>query len=148
MWEYKHSDELYHWKYIKKEKDKNGKWRYYYDKNAIKNQALDQINKTSDAIASISPESGREFDDFVYDVNDEKLKLEKQAKLAKIEREHPEDDFMKSMKVSSIVVSNKVKSSANDFLKRLNNVGDGLLDNRIRRIAKEGYDFFKSIFDK
>lgn len=25
------SDELYHWKYIKRVKGKNGKWRYYYD---------------------------------------------------------------------------------------------------------------------
>lgn len=30
MWEYKYSDELYHWKYISKKKV-NGKWRYTYD---------------------------------------------------------------------------------------------------------------------
>ena len=29
-------DELYHWKYIKKVKKPNGKWRYYYDTKQLK----------------------------------------------------------------------------------------------------------------
>lgn len=35
------SDELYHWKYIKKKKI-NGKWRYYYDKTANELTMLEQ----------------------------------------------------------------------------------------------------------
>ena len=30
-------DELYHWKYIKREKQANGKWKYYYDTDQLKN---------------------------------------------------------------------------------------------------------------
>ena len=41
-------DELMHWKYIKKEKKPNGKWKYYYDevKNFVKgtNNMYDNIN--------------------------------------------------------------------------------------------------------
>ena len=32
---HEYADELYHWKYIKRVK-KNGKWRYYYDKDQLK----------------------------------------------------------------------------------------------------------------
>lgn len=39
------SDELYHWKYIKREKRPNGKWRYYYDKKQLKQDAKDFWNK-------------------------------------------------------------------------------------------------------
>lgn len=41
-------DELYHWKYIKKERV-NGKWRYYYDADQLKDDlginARDEMNK-------------------------------------------------------------------------------------------------------
>ena len=36
------SDELYHWKYIKRVKGKNGKWIYYYDRSANKLTALEK----------------------------------------------------------------------------------------------------------
>lgn len=38
------NDELYHWKYIKREKKPNGKWRYYYDKDALKKDLKDKFN--------------------------------------------------------------------------------------------------------
>lgn len=31
----KDSNELTHWKYIKREKGSNGKWKYYYDKESL-----------------------------------------------------------------------------------------------------------------
>lgn len=45
MWQYQYSDELYHWKYIKREKV-NGKWKYYYDEdlnNAYKSGKQSEI---------------------------------------------------------------------------------------------------------
>lgn len=45
MWTYKYTDELYHWKYLKKEK-KNGKWRYYYDMESLKKDAITKIDET------------------------------------------------------------------------------------------------------
>lgn len=48
MWQYNetvNSDELYHWKYIKKKKV-NGKWRYYYDiKDALGYTKRDKLDK-------------------------------------------------------------------------------------------------------
>lgn len=37
------SDDIQHWKYIKKVK-KNGKWRYYYDKESLMKDAKDKFN--------------------------------------------------------------------------------------------------------
>lgn len=37
------NDDIQHWKYIKKVK-KNGKWRYYYDKDALAKDAKDKFN--------------------------------------------------------------------------------------------------------
>ena len=36
------NNELTHWKYIKKVK-KNGKWKYYYDKESLKNDVKDKL---------------------------------------------------------------------------------------------------------
>ena len=36
-------NELTHWKYIKREKRPNGKWRYYYDKKALKDDIKDKL---------------------------------------------------------------------------------------------------------
>lgn len=38
------NDELKHWKYIKKVRGKNGKWRYYYDADQLKD-AVDESKK-------------------------------------------------------------------------------------------------------
>lgn len=40
------SDEMYHWKYIKREKV-NGKWRYYYNTKGLKNELNDYKNALS-----------------------------------------------------------------------------------------------------
>ena len=42
MWQYKYSDELYHWKYVHKEKV-NGKWRYYYEIDKHKEDIKDGV---------------------------------------------------------------------------------------------------------
>ena len=48
LWKYNQtttSDELYHWKYVKKKKV-NGKWRYYYDiKDALGYTKRDKLDK-------------------------------------------------------------------------------------------------------
>lgn len=52
------SDELYHWKYIKREK-KNGKWRYYYDKNSASSDIKtkrDKYDSVSKKYIGLSPE--------------------------------------------------------------------------------------------
>lgn len=41
-------DELMHWKYIKKERGKNGKWIYYYNRNAVKQD----LEKVADALGA------------------------------------------------------------------------------------------------
>lgn len=43
MWQYQYTDELYHWKYVKKIKQ-NGKWRYYYDIDSFKKDVGDKID--------------------------------------------------------------------------------------------------------
>lgn len=40
------SDELYHWKYVKKKKV-NGKWRYYYDAESLKKDVNDTLGITA-----------------------------------------------------------------------------------------------------
>ena len=53
---------------------------------------------------------------------------------------------MKDLKTSGVIISSSIKSGANDILRRLNMVGDGKLDNKVRDIAKKGKDFFESFF--
>lgn len=45
--------ELMHWKYIKREKLPNGKWRYYYDKDALKNDVKAATNSVRNKFSSI-----------------------------------------------------------------------------------------------
>ena len=45
--------ELMHWKYIKREKLPNGKWRYYYDKEELKKDANEFVNKVKGAAKSV-----------------------------------------------------------------------------------------------
>lgn len=45
-------DELVHWKYIKREKLPNGKWRYYYDKEQMKNDTKNFIDNLKNKIKS------------------------------------------------------------------------------------------------
>lgn len=43
-------NELCHWKYIKREKRPNGKWRYYYDTNQLKDDiGVDELKTYNDA---------------------------------------------------------------------------------------------------
>lgn len=39
-------DELYHWKYIKRVRDNNGKWRYYYHWDELREDARNKIGIT------------------------------------------------------------------------------------------------------
>lgn len=41
--------ELMHWKYIKREKLSNGRWRYYYDKDALKSDVKNATDKAVDS---------------------------------------------------------------------------------------------------
>lgn len=45
------SDELYHWKYLKRYKE-NGKWRYVYDTKLLKSNVGSSINKLSQKVTS------------------------------------------------------------------------------------------------
>ena len=47
---YHSDDELMHWKYVKKEKRSNGKWRYYYDTEEVKSDLakLDRYVEAAD----------------------------------------------------------------------------------------------------
>lgn len=44
-----HEDELYHWKYVKREKQANGKWRYYYDTDELKSDVKAFVNDPTGA---------------------------------------------------------------------------------------------------
>ena len=52
-------DELQHFKYIKRVKGKNGKWRYYYD------TTLDSMYKTGAKVTSKSSKGGQETKNYV-----------------------------------------------------------------------------------
>ena len=43
MWQYQNTDELYHYKYIRRYK-KNGKWRYVYDDSEYKRKSKEAEN--------------------------------------------------------------------------------------------------------
>ena len=146
MWSYQYPDELYHWKYIKKEKDSNGKWRYYYDKGSVGNEINDKTNTVSTNLATVSPEASRTMDDLLYKNASKALDVEKDLKLKQIEYEEHSSKLSKDLKITSVVVSNKVKKGAVDIMQRLNMIGDGMLDNKVRDIAIKGRAFLKSIF--
>lgn len=64
MWNYVHSDELYHWKYVHKEKV-NGKWRYYYEidkhKEDIKASVKDAMGYDEKARLAVTKEGHDEY---------------------------------------------------------------------------------------
>ena len=64
MWRYVHSDELYHWKYVHKEKV-DGKWRYYYEidkhKEDIKNNIRDAMGYDEKALLEVTKKGHDEY---------------------------------------------------------------------------------------
>lgn len=57
--------ELMHWKYIKREKLPNGKWRYYYDKDALKNDSKKLFSKATDSVLNKANQSAGRVNSFV-----------------------------------------------------------------------------------
>ncbi len=50
-------DELMHWKYVKREKLPNGKWRYYYDKEQAKSDLKKAADKVADRVITKANQS-------------------------------------------------------------------------------------------
>lgn len=72
------SDELYHWKYIKKKKV-NGKWRYYYDKT---DNELTMLRKDADKAQKALDEDFDKYYRKMYgsDINKARAELETNPK--------------------------------------------------------------------
>ena len=58
-------DEIFHWKYIKREKLPNGKWRYYYDLEELKNDAKKTVDKTTDSVLGKANEISKKLNSVV-----------------------------------------------------------------------------------
>lgn len=58
-------DEIFHWKYIKREKLPNGKWRYYYDWDELKDDAKKTVDKTTDSVLSKANEVSKKLNSVV-----------------------------------------------------------------------------------
>ena len=56
-------DEIMHWKYIKKEKRPNGKWRYYYDTDQLKDDLgydeRDRMNKANAEYQALTADANK-----------------------------------------------------------------------------------------
>lgn len=63
------SDELYHWKYVKREKI-NGKWRYYYDWDEWKSDAKTKADAITSATLKKSNELSKGLDKLVTKAKD------------------------------------------------------------------------------
>lgn len=132
-----YTDELQHYKYTHKEKV-NGKWRYFYD------ELLDDEQKQK--LKDAANEADRKADNLLYDAYKKTLDVEKKAKLYKIDKDKSKSKIEKTARRASVITSNTVRRGATSVLRALNNVGKGKLDNRIRKSAAKGKEFFKSLF--
>lgn len=127
------SNELYHWKYIKRERTKSGKWRYYYpgyDKTKVYDKAevvgdqiLDQTDKTIDSL--LRSKLVKEYSSPVDVVKDklgydEKKRYESAKNWATVEKETADymdekiDEVEREMK-SDGVIDAKEKSQLDLF---------------------------------
>lgn len=132
-----YTDELQHYKYTRKEKV-NGKWRYFYD------NLLDEEQKQK--LKDAANEADRKADNVLYDAHKKALDVEKKTKLYKIDKDNSKSKIEKTARRASVITSNTVRRGATSVLRALNNVGKGKLDNRIRKSAAKGKEFFKSLF--
>lgn len=137
-----YTDELQHYKYTRKEK-KNGKWVYYYDKPSELNALTD---KQKQKLKDVANEAERKADNLLYDAHKKALDVEKKTKLYKIDKDNSKSKIEKTARRASVITSNTVRRGATSVLRALNNVGKGKLDNRIRKSAAKGKEFFKSLF--
>lgn len=110
--------DLTHWKYIKREK-KNGKWRYYYDKDTVKKD-LDYIKQ----------ETSRTVQNAKYEANDKLLKYQQNT--------------ADSLGAYSIATINR---GYNSVLKTLNNIGKGKLDDKIESFRDKAMKILLGLFN-
>ena len=113
------SKELTHWKYIKREKV-NGKWRYYYDKDAVKKD-----------VNYVKQEASRSAQNVKYDVADTALKY----------RQNTADNVGEYL-------GSTVKRGYNAVLKSLNNIGKGTLDDSLDSLVQTASKKINELFNK
>lgn len=58
-------DEIFHWKYIKREKLPNGKWRYYYDWDELKKDAKEGVDKAADSVLETANKASKKLNSIV-----------------------------------------------------------------------------------
>ena len=122
-------DELMHagHKYLSKKKV-NGKWRYYYDKDGNGNSTI------GDAIDNFKNEASRKIEDVEYAARDKQLERQTQKALAKGD------------KVTA--VKSHVRRGNNYVMRKLNTLGSGKLDNKLRQKHRKARQYLDSLFNK
>lgn len=101
----KKKNELTHWKYIKKEK-KNGKWRYYYDINALKNDVNDLKNDINDKLGINAKKQMEQDGQRLNDTKKELQQLERLLVNNKISRSEYEKKINELSKLQSVAEEN------------------------------------------
>ena len=139
------SDELQHWKYLKKEK-KNGKWRYYYDKDALAKDAKDKFNSIYNDPNNIYDVSARnynkkmeliknskEWQDIVKREDPEYVQKNKDGSKTYylddylVKKKHPELDIISDLGAGRKISLNKITTKSfiagtKDYIKAARNV--------------------------
>ena len=142
----KYSKELKHanHKYIKREK-KNGKWVYYYDNGEghSLNEMADRAARgdfgngaqrkqmLGDAYNAVQKRVNRNYENVDYDAKDAELKK-----------------AQKESKSVGKYAKSTVQRGANAAMKILNNIGDGTIDNKVKKASKKAADWLSKIFGR
>lgn len=162
--EHSDTDELRHWKYIKREKV-NGKWRYYYDvgKNE-RREAGNAMSKVRDAANNAGfhkkrydevkskIDSGEYFnkdhgnDSILKPYRDDYLKALKNYNEARIKFKKAQEAYSKTPLSKIENVKAKIDNGRNTATKFLKNQKETTID-KINYIAVKGENWLKNLFE-
>lgn len=144
------SDELQHWKYIKKKKV-NGKWRYYYDTESLKDDVKDKLGYDE---RERMRESAREYGRALNEQNNAKSEVDRihdQRKSADTTQKAAENlvELLKADKISKEAyykareAGHKYAESQKEFM----NTPLGKLES-LQKNIKKGAEKVASLFSK
>lgn len=121
-------DELQHFKYIKREK-KNGKWRYYYDTESLKNDIKDKLGYDEKERLNSAK---AEYDKYGYNTDDLELALKRSK-----EREQDAESRYQDAKYFSDPNNPATKSDDKGYVAAMRKLSDSQINDLKNKAVSE-----------
>ena len=136
-------DELMHWKYIKRVKGKNGKWRYYYDyESTEKGRRELSLRRNEDKFLRANNQLKK--------VNADKYRTKEELNEALKKHQDAEIDAKRSREaLYSYMDNNKAKYIADSIIENIGKKTVNFLNNfSIKKTVQKGSNFVSNLFKK